>query len=276
MVARGNVQRSSGKSRRQSIQKSSARTATARTGKRSLSIARALSKQGFTSRKEAERMIAEGRVSIGGYPIRDPNWRVDPALDPIEVDAIRVPKTQPEYWVLNKRAGALTPHTLRHHLAAPACLKPAGRLDVGSEGLVVFSNNNLFLHWFTSAESGVAKVYEVLLDAPVERADAKKLESGVTVRGCRTSPARVVFGVGARRADHMRIVLTDGRSRQVRRMLDFLGRKVLQIRRVAIGPIRIGDLATGGMRRLIDSEMRALVNMHSRFIREFQYRSWNS
>jgi 23S rRNA pseudouridine2605 synthase len=242
-----------------------ARRVTASEPLRAVSLERALSKLGLASRTAARAMIAGGHVSVGGRVVTDPARRVDPARDVIAVDGERVLGASFEHWMLHKPTGYVT--TRRDPQGRPTVhdLLPAGlphlgavgRLDLDSSGLLILTNETHLAAALTDPRSHVEKVYEVRLDAPVDAAAAQMLATGVDVQGVKTRPARVELRTPGRSA-RLRVTLVEGRNRQVRRMCAVVGREVLELHRVAVGPLQLGALAAGMSRRLTAAEVGAL------------------
>jgi pseudouridine synthase len=135
---------------------------------------------------------------------------------------------------------------------------PVGRLDLDSSGLLLLTNDTQLAAFLTAPDSHVEKVYEVELDAPVDAIQAARLEAGIVVLGRRTLPARVELGSPAP-SRALRITLVEGRNRQVRRMVASLGREVVRLHRVRIGPLVIEGLGEGRARRLRPVEVEALA-----------------
>ena len=239
--------------------------APARAPRRVVSLERAVSKFGIASRAEARFLILEDRVHVNGVIERNPTRRVDPDLDRLMVDNVPVQPAKPLYWMLNKPLGYVT--TARDPDGRPTVydllprglpfVSAVGRLDYQSSGLLLFTNDTQFAAKLTSPESHVPKVYEVTLDAPVSAALARQLEQGVVVQGRRTLPARLRL---AQPGASLRVTVTlyEGRNRQVRRMFDSVGRTVVWLQRVRIGPVMLDGLGSGEARPLTDVEVRAL------------------
>lgn len=233
---------------------------------RAVSLSRALSKLSVASRTEAEKMILEGRVSIGTRVIRDPRWRVDPNHDDIRVDGRSVRPPQPQFWLLHKPVGIIT--TRRDERSRPTVydllppdlphVVPVGRLDGDSSGLLLLTNDTQLAARLTDPESHIPKVYEVELDAPIGAAEVRRLSEGVPIAGRMTRPA-IVELLRGRETPHARVTLIEGRNRQVRRMFRSIGRTVIALRRVAIGPLHIRGLAEGQVRPLRPREIESLL-----------------
>jgi 23S rRNA pseudouridine2605 synthase len=215
---------------------------------------------GVASRRMAEKIIANGRITVDGKVVTDPARDVDEDND-VRVDGGPVGVEAHEVWAVNKPAGVVS--TAKEPGERPAVvslvdsearLYPVGRLDAESTGLLLLTNDGELANRLTHPRYGVAKAYRAkLLRAPSDR-DLERLRRGVDLEDGRTSPAEV-----SRVGDcEIEIVLREGRNRQVRRMVEAVGNKVLDLRRVRFGPLALGRLALGGARRLSDGEIARL------------------
>jgi 23S rRNA pseudouridine2605 synthase len=228
-----------------------------------------LAHAGVASRRAAERMIRDRRVRVNGTPVVELGTQVDPARDRIEVDGRPLPRgeTAHHYLALNKPVGVVsTAHdpegrpTVVELVHSPRRLYPVGRLDIDSEGLVLVTDDGELTFRLTHARFGVEKEYHVVVTCPfpLDEQVVQQLRRGVTLedgpaRAVRASLMRATPGGGA-----LRIVLTEGRQRQVRRMLDAVGCSVESLQRVRIGPLLLGDLHPGQHRDLRAREVEAL------------------
>lgn len=229
-------------------------------------IDRVLSKAGVGSRTEARRWIADGRVSVNGRAVTDPERWIDPARDRVAIDGRPVRAAERIHLLLYKPKGYLTTY------ADPAGRKtvydllprghgyvfPAGRLDLDTSGLLVMTNDASLAEALTNPDHEVAKTYLVKASTRLTEADLERLRRGVVLDDGPTRPAAVARVREAGGKTVFEITLTEGRNRQVRRMVEAVGAKVLKLVRVAIGPIEIGGLTIGGFRPLTAAEVGAL------------------
>jgi 23S rRNA pseudouridine2605 synthase len=234
---------------------------------RRVQLHRALSKLGWGSRTEARDWIRAGEVRVDGRVVTDPlTW--------VDLDRQRVTRTggssvpaEPVTLALHKPRGIVTTHrdecgrqTVRDLL--PKGLPyvfPAGRLDADSEGLLILTNDAALAVRLTDPEFHVPKTYRVTVAGlPTEEA-LQTLRSGVALSDGITRPARVRLLRGGERKSVLEVVLTEGRNRQVRRMLTAVSHKVRRLVRVAIGGLELGDLAPGAHRTLDPKEVSRLV-----------------
>ena len=224
-------------------------------------LARYLAHAGVASRRAAEKLIADGRVRVGGEVVTDPARDVDEASG-VEVDGRPVAPEPREVWLVNKPAGVVSTASDTHGrpivtelVDSERRLYPVGRLDADTTGLILLTNDGELANRLTHPRYGVPRVYRArVAPAPVPEAALRRLREGVELDDGRTSPARV------RQVEHglLELTLGEGRKRQVRRMCEAVGHPVETLERVAFGPLRLGDLAPGEARRLTAAEVERL------------------
>jgi 23S rRNA pseudouridine2605 synthase len=208
----------------------------------------------------AEKVIAAGRVTVGGEVVTDPARDVGEG-DDVRVDGSPVGAEPREVWAVNKPAGVVS--TAREPgerpavvelVDSPARLYPVGRLDADSTGLLLLTNDGELANRLTHPRYGVAKTYRVRLRRGPSEGEIERLRRGVVLEDGPTAPADV------RRAGEreIEIVIREGRNRQVRRMVEAVGNRVLGLRRVGFGSLRLGRLAEGSARRLGEEEIARL------------------
>jgi 23S rRNA pseudouridine2605 synthase len=234
-----------------------------------LSLARALSKFGVCSRKEAERWIEQGRVRVAGRVVRWPARRIDPRRETVTVDgAVVGDGTERIVVALHKPAGYITTRTDPSGRATVYDLLgdvgrwvfPVGRLDRDTSGLLILTNDHRLGHTLTDPGSRVPKTYHALVEGVPETATLAALRGGVTLPdGVPTRPASVRLLGSSRGGTWLEIVLTEGKNRQVRRMCAGVGHDVLRLARVRVGGLALGDLPSGEWRRLRAAEVALLL-----------------
>lgn len=233
----------------------------------SVSIARALSKLGFCSRSEAIKLVRTGQVTVNREVVTDDNVRVDPMHDRIHVKGRMVRANKRMYLMLNKPRGAVTTandelgRVTVHDLLPDGLphLSAVGRLDLDSEGLLLMTNDTRWANRIIAPESHVEKTYNVMVAGRVSESLLKRMVEGVTVkRGekLRATAASVIRTAGPN--TWVEIVLDEGKNRQIRRMIEALELQVERLQRVAIGPLKIGDLSRGSHRLLTQEEIDLL------------------
>lgn len=234
-----------------------------------LSLARALSKFGVCSRKQAVGWIEAGRVTVSGRVMRWPERRIDPRQDVVAVDGRRVrDETARVVLALHKPAGVITARvdpggrrTVYDLLGdVGQWVFPVGRLDRDTSGLLLLTNDHRLGHRLTDPEQHVTKTYHVRVDGIPDEEALHALCEGLPLGdGTLTRPARVrVLGSARGGSTWLAVVLTEGKNRQVRRMCAAVGHDVQELVRVAIGGFHLGGLAPGEWRRLAGGEIRKL------------------
>lgn len=226
-----------------------------------------LARAGVASRRASERLIVEGRVTVNGEVVRTLGSKADITHDDIRVDGRRVaPPKRLVYLLLNKPRGYVTtradpqgrPTVLDLVAAAGTYLYPVGRLDYDSEGLLLLTNDGDLAARLTHPRHGVARVYEVAVEGEPDARDLHRLAGGVPLDGRPTRPATVTRLGATRTGAILRLTISEGRNRQVRRMCEAVGHPVTALRRVAIGPLRDTALKSGHWRPLTPGEVRRL------------------
>ena len=223
-------------------------------------LAKYLAHSGVASRRRAEELVAAGRVRVGGEVVRDPARDVEHESG-VEVDGRPVSPEPREVWVLNKPAGVTSTarepgrrRAVTDLIDSPRRLYPVGRLDADSTGLILLTNDGELANRLTHPRYEVPRTYRARLRRPPSDGDLRRLRQGVELDDGPTAPARV------RRISPRVIELTirEGRNRQVRRMVEAVGNEVVELRRTAFGPLRLGELREGEARRLRTAELRRL------------------
>ena len=234
-----------------------------------VSLARALSKLGFCSRSQARELVEAGRVRVGGVVRRDPELRVDPDRDRIEVDGARVASERKVYLALNKPRGLVTTasdeqgrDTVFRCLdgADLPFVSPVGRLDRASEGLLLLTNDTRWAARVLDPATHLDKTYHVQVDRIPGDELLRRMEEGVTPgEGGEVLAAKHVrlLRQGTRNA-WLEIVLDEGRNRQIRRLLEALEIGVMRLVRVSVGPLELGELPKGEWRELSAGEKAAM------------------
>jgi pseudouridine synthase len=241
-----------------------------------------LSQAGIASRRAAEQLIADGRVSVNGRTIREMGVKADPSVDDVRVDGRRLKGAQRlRYVLLYKPAGYVTTRadpqrrrTVMDLLAGvPEYVYPVGRLDYDSEGLLLLTNDGDLAARLTHPRHGVERTYEARV-AGIPSPDAMdRLRHGIPLDGRRTLPADVVLlnpmkspATAGRdeREGVLRITIREGRNRQVRRMCEAVGHPVRRLTRTRIGAIADRRLKPGEWRELTGEEIRTLQDLASR------------
>jgi 23S rRNA pseudouridine2605 synthase len=228
-------------------------------------LQRSLARAGFGSRRACEEVIAAGRVEINGR-VATLGDRIDPAVDEVRVDGSKV-NVDPELrtFALHKPRGVTTtmrdPHAERDltgFLPKGVHVFPVGRLDRDTEGLLLLTNDGSLAHRLTHPRYAIEKEYLAEVGRPPSQRQLARLRRGVELDDgtARAVDARSAGGAGGRGG--VRLVMIEGRKREVRRMLDAVELPVRRLVRVRVGPIRLGKLGPGEVRELGPEDVRAL------------------
>ena len=231
------------------------------TGSEPVRLQKLLARAGLGSRRTVEDLIAEGRVTVNGE-VAELGRRADAETDRIEVDGALIGLRQDTVWyVLNKPVGVVT--TASDPQGRPTVVElvpdeprvfPVGRLDADTEGLLLLTNDGDATHRLTHPSFGVEKEYLAHVTGTPSRGTLRALREGVELDDGMTAPAKVA----AVAPDVIRLVIHEGRNRQVRRMCEAVGHPVRRLVRVRIGPLRDQHLEPGAWRALEPAEIRAL------------------
>jgi 23S rRNA pseudouridine2605 synthase len=229
-----------------------------------VSLERALSKLGLASRGEARELIRAGRVRIDGTIETDPLREVVPERLRIEIDGRPSSRAEPLTVLLHKPRGVVTtrfdpegrPTVYGCLEGLDAHVVPMGRLDAATSGLLLLTNDTRFADWVTDPANEVPRVYLVTVRGELGEETARSLEAGIEESGEILSARKVVVRKRSRRETHLVVELTEGRNREIRRMLAAAGHEVTRLKRVSFGGLELGDLEPGRWRRVPVEEMR--------------------
>ena len=240
------------------------------TGKKTLD--RLLSRAGLCSRSQAQVAIRAGRVQVNGRVVHDPDSWADLVHDRVLVDGAPLRARGKEVWALHKPVGYVTTaadeqdrDTVYALLPSDAVwLGPVGRLDQDSSGLLLFTNDSDLANAITAPASKLPKTYEVRCKGPLRDEQIERLRHGVELPDGPTLPCTIERLDDDDRSTRLRIVLTEGRNRQIRRMVQAVGSRVHTLHRTRVGPLALGDMPEGACRRLTGDEVQALRSAVSR------------
>ena len=229
-----------------------------------------LSEAGVASRRQSDRMILEGRVSVNGRIVDELGVKVDEDQDVVRVDGRTVKKeSRFHYLLLNKPAGYLVTMTDPFHRPTVRNLLPAGlgrvfpvgRLDFQSEGALLLTNDGELAYRLTHPRFGVRKTYVVKVRGQPDEHAVSRLEKGVLVEGKKTAPAKALLLTAHQKSSRLRIELSEGRKREVREMCRAVGHPVLELRRIAFAGLSVKPLKPGEWRHLGPAEVRRLKKL---------------
>jgi 23S rRNA pseudouridine2605 synthase len=223
-------------------------------------LAKYLAHSGVASRRAAESLVAAGRVTVGGETVTDPARDVEESSG-VEIDGQPVSPEPTEVWVVNKPAGVVStasePGSRRavvELVDSGARLYPVGRLDADSSGLLLLTNDGALANRLTHPRYEVPKTYRVALARSPTDAEIALLREGVELDDGPTAPA----GVESLGERELEVTLREGRNRQLRRMAEAVGNRVVELKRVAIGSLELGDLGEGDSRKLDSGQVAGL------------------
>jgi pseudouridine synthase len=234
-------------------------------------LQKVMARAGIGSRRACEEIIRQGRVKVDGKTATL-GQKVDPSHQRIVVDGQPLTDSEaPVYVAINKPRGVLAVsqddrgrRTVRDLVPLPGHLFPVGRLDAPSEGLILLTNDGELANRLTHPRYRHEKVYRALVRGRPADVTLDKWERGVYLDGRRTAPARVTALKQEKNSTWLRVVLQEGRKRQIRRVAASLGHPILRLIRERIGPLHLGQLQPGQWRHLSNQEVRALRNITGR------------
>lgn len=234
-------------------------------------LERVLSKRGLGSRSDARSWIHAGKVRVNGKVIQNPDHWVDLERDRVSFNGRPLESAKKTYILLYKPKGYITSRgdpsgrpTVYDLIAdVGTWVSPVGRLDLETSGLLLLTNDNDFAERITNPEHKVPKTYQLKASTLLTDDQLEQLRRGVELSDGPTRPAEAVRLRDGAKFTFLQMTITEGRNRQVRRMIEAIGSKVLKLVRVAIGPIRIGDLPIGQWRQLTPDERKALASRAS-------------
>jgi 23S rRNA pseudouridine2605 synthase len=231
---------------------------------------RVLSKAGIGSRTDARRWIGAGRVAVNGKTIQSPDLWVDAKRDRVTLDGRPLAAPKKRYLLLYKPKGYLTTYkdpegrkTVYDLLPDTEWIFPVGRLDQDTTGLLIMTNDTDFADYIMSPASKVPKTYLVKSSILLAEEQLDRLRNGIELADGPTRPAVVRWIRDSARYTFFEITITEGRNRQVRRMVEALDAKVLKLVRTQIGPIQIAGLEIGKHRALTAEEVKMLIGLNA-------------
>ena len=222
---------------------------------------------GVASRRNAEKMITEGRITVNGQTVTELGTQVDGMTDVVRVDgAVVSPETEKHYLAYHKPVGEVTTVSDPEGRATvmdrfrdyPVRLFPVGRLDYDSEGLLLLTNDGELMNRLLHPSFEIRKAYLTRVSNNVTDDEIRILRKGVMIDGRMTSPASVRLVRHSAFSTDLLITIHEGRNRQVRKMIAAIGHQVVSLKRVRFGPVELGDLPSGMWRRLTEEEIAKL------------------
>lgn len=226
-----------------------------------------LAEAGIASRRKAEEIIKQGRVSVNGLKVSCMGIKVEES-DTVEVDGKKVERAGKKiYIMLNKPEGYVS--TVKDQFGRKTVMDlitgveerifPVGRLDYDTSGLLLLTNDGELAYRTTHPKHEIEKVYVAEVKGYVTREDVKRFEEGLEIDGYKTAPARMRVMEAGKNFSLVEIKIHEGRNRQVRKMCDIIGHTVVKLKRVAEGHLRLGNLKEGEWRHLSRKELELLT-----------------
>ena len=222
-----------------------------------------LSEAGICSRRKGEEYIREGLVRVNSRVVTELGTKVDPEKDSVEFDGkVIALKSEPIYIALNKPKGYVTSCShpgekiVLDLIDIPKRVYPIGRLDKDSTGLLILTNDGSLHHRLSHPSFDHEKEYDVTVSRPITDGSLRNIARGLPMMGSKTRPARIQR-ISSRR---FRIILKEGRNRQIRRMVRKVGNHVTRLRRTRVSKIKLGKLAEGAWRNLTEKEKKELLS----------------
>lgn len=229
-------------------------------------LQKVLAQAGIASRRDCEELILAGRVEVDRQVVTELGRRVDPLKQEIRIDGEALPRPKPVYFAVNKPVGVVC--TARDPAGRPRVtdlLPPntpraycVGRLDLATEGLILVTNDGELANGLTHPRHGVEKIYHVQVAGQVEPDVLAQLHKGIYLAECFAHAKHVRIRSRRKRSTILEMILDEGRNREVRRLLARVGHKVQRLKRIAVGPVRLGEMPVGAVRQLTKQEIEAL------------------
>ncbi len=230
-----------------------------------------LARFGIASRRGVVTLIEDGKVEVNGKVVLEKGFRVDASKDAIRVEGADLPTGASQkkvYFAFNKPKGVMTtlqdPHAestvADFFKEVPERVFPVGRLDRDTTGLLILTNDGELAFRLTHPKFGVPKRYHALVTGSVADESIKTLEAGVELEEGMTAPCKIEIEAKDRRHTELFVILHEGKKRQIRRIFELVGHRVVELERVNYGPLALGDIAPSEKRPLSTKEVRALYD----------------
>jgi 23S rRNA pseudouridine2605 synthase len=229
-------------------------------------LQKVLAAAGIGSRRQCEELIRAGRIEVDRAVVTRLGTTVDPQQQEIRVDGVVLSRSKRAYYAVHKPQGVVTTHrdpTGRPRVidlvgTTPERLFPVGRLDLNSDGLILLTNDGELANELTHPRYGVDKTYRVLVAGAPTPEVLAKLQRGVHLAEGLARVHRIQVKKRQRKCTLLEMTLREGHNREIRRVLARVGHKVLHLTRIAVGPVRLGNLPPGAHRKLTHAEVEAL------------------
>ncbi|WP_026624620.1 pseudouridine synthase [Eggerthia catenaformis] len=230
-------------------------------------LQKVIAQSGYTSRRKAEELIVQGRVTVNGEVCKVLGTKVS-SKDMITIDGYTLNKEEKVYYIFYKPAGVVT--TMhdefdRRCIAdyfkdVPQRVFPVGRLDYDTTGVLLVTNDGEFANLMMHPSSHLPKIYEVSIDGILNHQEKRMLEQGIYLEGVKTLPCEIkIVGVDEKHGTTMLMIrLTEGKNRQIKKMFESIGFNIKRLHRLSIGDIKLGGMTPGSYRRMKIKEVRVM------------------
>ncbi len=234
-------------------------------------LERALSKLGVASRAQTREWILAGRLQVNGQVVKDPWFPVVPETDQFVVDGKPMTKSAWCTVMMYKPKGVVTTKSDEKGRATVfdllppemKALHPVGRLDMASTGLLLLTNDTRLSDFLTDPMNAIPRTYVVTIEGQLLDEELKDITNGIMDEGELLKPSKLTLKKASHKESHFLVELTEGKNRELRRIFSFFGHRVRKLKRIAFGPLELGDLEPGTFRPLTDVEIAALTELRS-------------
>ncbi len=235
-------------------------------------LERALSKLGLASRSQTRGWILEGRLKVNGKTVKNPLYLVNPVIDKIALDGKEVKRNSWKTILFYKPRSVVTTRSDEHGRRTifdllPNELQsfhPVGRLDMATTGLLLLTNDTSLSAYLTDPVNAIKRTYVVSVKGKVTDEEIQVLIRGISDRGEFLKPLTLTLRKSSNKESHLIVELTEGKNREIRRMFEFIGHEVTQLKRIAFGSLPLGDMQPGQFRYLTSEEVSKLALKSSR------------
>ena len=230
-----------------------------------------LTEMGFGTRSEVKKLLKTKQITINGEVVTKPEIKVEPETDQISYKGERVTYYEYEYYLFYKPAGCVTATEDRVHKTVMDYLTdtvrsdlfPVGRLDIDTEGLLLITNDGALAHDLLSPAKHVEKTYYAIIDGMVTEEDVNYFKNGVDIGEEKLTKPGKLHILKSKPESEIELTITEGRFHQVKRMFEAVGKKVLYLKRISMGPLQLtDDLKPGEYRPLTEEEITALKTVN--------------
>ncbi len=235
---------------------------------RGIRIAKLIAQSGLCSRREAEAMIAEGRVKVNGKTIETPAIFITDQSIKVDDKLINRKQETTRAWIFYKPAGVITSSNDPNHRKTVFDFLPkkmprvisVGRLDYNTEGLLLFTTNGAFARHMELPKNKLVRKYRARVFGKIDREKLKILAKGITVEGIKYGPIDVKVDVEKESNSWLTISLQEGKNREIRKVMEYFGLQVNRLIRISFGPFKLGDMGVGDLRELSHRELLTVSN----------------